>query len=73
MQIIEMNSSGDTRHEFDVKKSEEVTKAMEQFNMLISQGKFASVPTGDGHSGRAIKEFDPTAEKIVFRNQFIGG
>jgi hypothetical protein len=73
MQIIVMDRSGDTRHDFDVSNVEEVNEAMERFNELICQGKFASVPSGDGHSGRSIREFDPTAEKIVFRNQFIGG
>lgn len=73
MQIIVMDNTGDTRHDFDVDNSTEVEKAMSRFNELIAQGKFASVPSNDGHSGRSIKEFDPTAEKIIFRNQFIGG
>lgn len=73
MQIIVMDRTGDTRHDFNVSDPVEVTKAMERFNELMAQGKFASVPSGDGHSGRAIKEFDPTAEKIIFRPQYIGG
>lgn len=73
MQIIDMNRSGDTRHEFDVGKSEETEQAMKKFEELIGLGKFASVPAKDGHSGRKITAFDPTAETIIFRNQNIGG
>ncbi len=73
MQIIDMNRNGDTRHEFKVGDQAEIAKAMEVFNKLIGQGKFASVPAKDGGSGRLIKEFDPTAETIIFRNQNVGG
>lgn len=73
MQIIDMNHSGDTRHDFDMSKDVEVAKAMEKFNALISSGKLASVPDPDGHSGRLIRQFDPEAKTIIFRNQNIGG
>ena len=73
MQIIEMNRSGDERTVFDTADSEQVELAMEHFNALIGRGLFASVPSGDGHSGRAIKEFDPEAETIIFRTQYAGG
>jgi hypothetical protein len=74
MVIIEMNRSGDDRHEFKVDTDEAaVVAAMTKFNELIGAGKFASVPGPDGSSGRLIREFDPTAETIIFRNQIIGG
>lgn len=75
MQIIDMNRSGDTRHNFDVQSDDPVAvkAAMEKFNELMGAGKFASVPGPDGSSGRLIKAFDPSAETIIFRNQIIGG
>ncbi len=73
MQIIDMNRSGDTRQEFDMADSAQVELAMSEFSRLVEQGKFASVPSEDGHSGRMIREFDPSAKTILFRNQNVGG
>ncbi len=74
MQIIDMNRSGDTRHDFAIETDETaVAQAMEKFNELVGLGKFASVPGPGGASGHLIREFDPTAETIIFRNQIIGG
>lgn len=76
MQIIDMNRSGDTRHEFDVAEQAGVDAAMEKFRELIGQGKLAySVDeTGKGQEVLRANTFDPQKHtKVIFQPQNIGG
>lgn len=73
MQIIEMNRNGDDRQDFDLSDAAQVDAAMAHFAALVGQGKFAAAYDKGDTTGRAIKEFDKAAEKIIFRPQYIGG
>jgi hypothetical protein len=72
VQII-MNSSGDTRHEFNAADSASVALAEERFRKLTGSG-FRAVALGqDGGSNELIKSFDPTIEQTLFIPQLRGG
>lgn len=73
MQIIEMNKNGDDRKEFNMEDTTQVDAAMAHFASLVGQGKFAAAYGPGDETGRAIKAFDKTATKIIFRPQFVGG
>lgn len=73
MVIIDMNNKGDERHTFDMKDAVAVEAAMTKFSELLGAGKFAAEMDEKGNSVRQLRKFDPTAKKVVFRPQFIGG
>jgi hypothetical protein len=72
VQII-MDSSGDTRHEFDSADRASIALAEERFRKLTGLG-FRAVALGkDGESGELIGKFDPNVEQTLFIPQFKGG
>lgn len=73
-ELIIMDRTGDTRVTFTPDDKAAVTTAMERFTELVGGRKYlATVPGENGGPGRIIREFDPTAEKIVLHAPFIGG
>jgi hypothetical protein len=71
IQIV-MNSSGDSRFEFDQTDCAAVAEAMERFDELVRRGYTAAERTGPGTS-RKVTEFDPTASEVLFMTRLVGG
>jgi hypothetical protein len=72
LQII-MDSSGDTRHEFDPTDLSSVATAEARFQELTGKG-FRAVALGkDGAPGELIRKFDPRAKQTLFMPQLQGG
>jgi hypothetical protein len=71
LQIV-MDSSGDSRFEFDPADGAAVSEAMERFEVLTAAGYTAAERTGPGTS-RKVTEFDPTAAEVLFMPRLVGG
>jgi hypothetical protein len=69
---IVMDRSGDTRHDFDVKRADAILKAEERFRELTGAGFAAAVRTSSGEA--VVKHtFDPNAEETLFFPRLVGG
>jgi hypothetical protein len=66
---IVMDTSGDTRHQFDPDDPSAVAEAERRFR---EAGFTAAKRTGIGNS-KLIREFDPTAQETVFIPRLRGG
>ena len=62
---IVMDTTGDTRHEFDPADPAAVTEAERRFKVLTGAGFTAAVRRGDGRS-ELIRSFDSAAEETLF-------
>jgi hypothetical protein len=62
---IVMDTSGDTRHQFDPDDPSAVAEAERRFRQLTEAGFTAAKGTGIG-TPELIREFDPTAQETVF-------
>lgn len=71
IQII-MDHYGDTRHYFDAKDANSLSKAERRFQALTSSGFTAATRTADGDTV-VTRSFDPTAEKTLFFPRLVGG
>jgi hypothetical protein len=71
MQIV-MDTSGDTRHQFDPDDPSAVAEAERRFTKLTEAGFIAAKRTGIGTS-ELIREFDSTAQETVFIPRLRGG
>ena len=71
MQIV-MDHTGDTRHCFNQKDAQELTKAETRFKELTGAGFTAAVRTTSGEVTK-IRSFDPTAEETLFFPRLVGG
>jgi hypothetical protein len=69
---IVMDTSGDTRHHFDVNDQAAVAEAEQRFMELTGAGFAAVKRTGPGTS-ELIRKFDPTVEETLFIPRLIGG
>lgn len=72
VQIV-LDSSGDSRHEFDAGDAVAVRLAEERFRRLTAKGYQAVAFIEPGGQGKAIKEFDQTVERTVFVPRLVGG
>ena len=72
VQIV-LDSSGDSRHEFDRGDAVAVSLAEQRFRQLTAKGYQAIAFTGPGQPGDLIKDFDPTVDKTIFMPRLIGG
>jgi hypothetical protein len=71
IQIV-MDRNGDTRHNFDAKDSNALSKAERRFEALTGSGFTAATRTADG--GPVVtRTFDPTAEETLFFPRLVGG
>jgi hypothetical protein len=70
-QII-MDTSGDSRHQFDPNDAAAVAEAEKRFSDLIGKGFIAAKRTGNG-SSELIRQFDPTATETLFIPRLVGG
>lgn len=71
VQIV-MDTTGDTRHYFDVDDEASLAEAEERFKKLTGAGFTAAKRTGAG-SSELIRTFDPTARETLFIPRLIGG
>jgi hypothetical protein len=72
IQIV-MDSSGDTRHEFDPADLSSLAAAEARFQELTGKG-FRAVALGkNGAPGELIRKFDPRAKQTLFMPQLQGG
>jgi hypothetical protein len=69
---IVMNTTGDTRHEFDPADAAAVAQAENRFRELTGAGFTAAVRKADGRS-ELMPSFDPTAKETVFFPRLQGG
>jgi hypothetical protein len=72
-EICILDMTGDTKVIWDPTNADEVAAAKQQFDTLKSKGFLAFAVKKDGSKGERIKEFDPTAEKIIMSPQPISG
>jgi hypothetical protein len=70
-QII-MDTSGDTRHQFDPNDGAAVAEAERRFGELIGNGFIAAKRTGNGTS-ELVRQFDPRAKETLFIPRLLGG
>jgi hypothetical protein len=71
LQIV-MDTSGDTRHQFDSEDTSAVAEAERRFRELTGAGFIAATRTGNGTS-ELIRQFDPTAKETLFIPRLVGG
>jgi hypothetical protein len=69
---IVMDTSGDTRHQFNPADESAVAEAERRFSELIGSGFIAAKRTGYGTSER-VRQFDPTAKETLFIPRLVGG
>jgi hypothetical protein len=71
LQII-MDTTGDTRPQFDPDDARAIAKAERRFGELVGAGYLAAKRTGNGTSER-LRQFDPTAQETLFIPRLVGG
>jgi hypothetical protein len=72
--MSEMNSTGDTKVEWNKDSPEEVDNARASFDRLTKNNKFAAFRLNrDGSQGGKMTSFDPKAERIVLVPAYAGG
>lgn len=68
-----MGKEGDTKTVWNKDNPDEVEAARAQFNTLKTKGYLAFKVKDDGDKGEMIKEFDPSAQKIILSPPVMGG
>lgn len=70
-----LDKTGDTRALWDSRNEEEVSAAKKQWDELVTKSKyFAYRAKGKkGEQGEKMTEWDPTAERIIYVKQNVGG
>jgi len=68
-----LNETGDLKVSWDPSKPIEVEAARKQFEDLKKKNYVAYALTKSNKKGKAITEFDPSAEKIVLTPMLQGG
>jgi hypothetical protein len=69
---IVMDTSGDTRHQFDPTDAQALADAEKRFVDLTGAGFVAAKRTGDGRS-ELVRHFDSTAQETLFIPRLVGG
>lgn len=72
-ELIVMDHTGDTKTIWDADNADEVEVAREQFDRLREKGYSAFRVDKKGEKGAPMKEFDPTAEKMILIPMLRGG
>ena len=68
-----MSHKGDTKVVWDPSNEDETAAAKAQFDTLVGKGFSAFKVQGKGEKGDMIREFDPTAGKIILIPALAGG
>ncbi len=69
---IVMDRTGDSRHEFDPAKADELAAAEARFKELTGVG-FTAAKRVEGGKTELMRTFDPNAEETVFFPRLQGG
>jgi hypothetical protein len=69
---IVMDTTGDSRYEFDPRDPLALARAENRFRELTGAGFTAAVRLGDGRS-ELVRSFDPAAGETVFFPRLKGG
>lgn len=72
-ELIVLDHTGDTKTIWDPDKPEEVEQARETFAKLRKKGYMAYSVDRKGEKGAVLREFDPSAEKMILAPQMVGG
>lgn len=68
-----MDLTGDTKVHWTAGNAGEVAAARASYDVLKGKGYVAYKLNSDGTTGELIRDFDPSAERIVMRPQMAGG
>lgn len=69
-----MDRTGDTRITWDASNADEVEMARKQFDGYRAKGYLAfKVNPADATKGEQMREFDPSAQKVIFAPPMRGG
>lgn len=70
-----MGERGDTKHIWDKTKPDEVDAARALFDKLTKEKRYMAfrVTDKEGNKGDQMREFDPTAERMILVPAFQGG
>jgi len=68
-----MDSTGDTRIEWDPTKPDEVKMARKAFDEAKKKKYLTYKVDRRGNQGELLREFDPAAERIICTPQTVGG
>lgn len=68
-----LDSTGDTRIEWDPTVKVEVDMARKAFNAVKKKQYLIYKLDADGSQGELMREFDPSAERIIAVPQTVGG
>lgn len=68
-----LDQTGHTEELHDTKVEDGIARAERRFKELTGQGFRAAKITDDGSPGTMLKQFDPTAESVVFIPRLVGG
>jgi len=69
---IVMDTTGDTRHDFNSRNAAAVAEAERRFYQLTGAGFTAAVRRGEGRA-ELVRSFDPAAEETIFYPRLRGG
>jgi hypothetical protein len=68
-----LDRTGDTRTVWDPTNDADVELAKSQFEQARGKGMTAYAVTKEGGKGEVVREWDPTAEKLIFAPANQGG
>lgn len=68
-----LDGSGDSRFMWSKENPDEIAAAKKQFKALKEKGYIAYKVNDQGNKGEVLREFDPTAEKVIMAPQLVGG
>lgn len=68
-----MDQTGDTKVEWNKDNVEEVAAARATFDALRKKDYLAYTMAAGGQKGEVIREFDPSAQKIILAKRMVGG
>lgn len=71
--IHTLDTTGDTRIEWDPAKPDEVALARRAFQDAKDKKMLIYRTRADGTQGELLRDFDPNAERIVCAPQTVGG
>ena len=68
-----LDSSGDSRMQWDPNNPMQVAAARARFDELKAKRYVAYKLDASGSQGEKIDEFDPTAQRLLLHGQMVGG
>ena len=72
-ELMVLDSTGDTRLQWNQTNHDEVDAARKRFNELTKKGYAAFKANRSGSQGEQIDAFDPTAERCILIPPMVGG